>query len=197
MHVKRKAKLFIISAPSGCGKTTLCKKLLQDNLRLSHSISATTRPPRKGEIQGKDYFFVSTEEFRAMIKRKEFLEYEENFGFFYGTPKKFVEGLLEKGKSVLLSIDVKGAMKVARMYPLKSALIFIMPPTLGALKKRLETRMTDPADSISYRLKVAKREIKYKGKYDYIVVNDRLSTAYKKLKSIIIEETKNAGRTHR
>lgn len=197
MHVKRKAKLFIISAPSGCGKTTLCKKLLQDNLRLSHSISATTRPPRKGEIQGKDYFFVSPEEFRAMIKRKEFLEYEENFGFFYGTPKKFVEGLLEKGKSVLLSIDVKGAMKVARMYPLRSALIFIMPPTLGVLKKRLETRMTDPANSISDRLKVAKREIKYKGKYDYIVINDRLSTAYKKLKSIIIEETKNAGRTHR
>ncbi len=197
MHVKHKAKLFIISAPSGCGKTTLCKKLLQENLHLSHSISATTRPPRKGEIQGKDYFFVSPEEFRAMIKRKEFLEYEENFGFFYGTPKKFVEGLLEKGKSVLLSIDVKGAMKVARMYPLKSVLIFIMPPTLGVLKKRLETRMTDPADSISYRLKVAKREIKYKSKYDHIVVNDRLSTAYKKLKNIIIEETKNAGRTHR
>lgn len=192
MHGKRKAKLFIISAPSGCGKTTLCKRLLQDSLRLSHSISATTRPPRKGEVQGKDYFFVSPEEFHAMIKRKEFLEYEENFGFLYGTPKKFVEGLLEKGRSVILSIDVKGAMKVARIYPGKSILIFIMPPTLGVLKKRLEDRMTDPAHSISDRLNVAKREIKYKNKYDYVVVNDRLGTAYKKLKDIIIEETKNA-----
>lgn len=181
-------KLFIVSAPSGCGKTTLCKRLLEDNLNLSHSISATTRPPRKGEIEGKDYFFVSQEEFRAMIKRKEFLEYEENFGYLYGTPKKFVKGLIEKGRSVLLSIDVKGAMKVSRLYPKRKVLIFIMPPTLAALKKRLEARMTDPADSISDRLKIARHEIKYKNKYDYVVVNDSLPAAYKQLKNIIISE---------
>jgi guanylate kinase len=190
MHSKRKGKLFIVSAPSGCGKTTLCKRLLEDKLNLSHSISATTRPPRKGEIEGKDYFFVSPEEFRAMIKRKEFLEHEENFGHLYGTPKKFVEGLLEKGRDLLLSIDVKGAMKVSKRYPKSSILIFIMPPAMSVLKKRLEARMTDPSDSISYRLKIAKREIKCKSKYDYTVVNDSLETAYKKIKDIIKKEIK-------
>jgi len=197
MHSNRRGKLFIISAPSGCGKTTLCKKLLLDKLNLSHSVSVTTRPPREGEIEGTDYFFVSPEEFRAMIKRKEFLEHEKNFGFFYGTPKKYVESLFEKGKNVLLSIDVKGAAKVSKLYPGKSVLIFIMPPAWSALKKRLKSRMTDPMNSISDRLKVARHEIKCKGKYDYAVVNDRLDTAYKKLRNIIIKETLNAGCTDR
>lgn len=190
MHFKRKGKLFIISAPSGCGKTTLCRKLLEGRLNLSHSISVTTRAPRKGEIEGKDYFFISPEEFRAMARRKEFLEYEENFGFLYGTPRKFVEGLLKEGRNVLLSIDVKGAMNVRRIYPKRSVLIFIMPPALSALKKRLESRMTDPARSISSRLKIAKKEIKYKNKYDYVIINDSLTKAYKKLKNIIISESK-------
>jgi guanylate kinase len=133
---------------------------------------------------------VSPEEFRAMARRKELLEHEENFGYQYGTPKKFVLSLLEKGKNVLLSIDVKGAVKVSRLYPDRSVLIFIMPPTLAELKKRLESRMTDEAGAISRRLKVAKREMGYKGKYDYVVVNDSLDAAYKKLKNIIEEETR-------
>lgn len=191
MNLKGMGKLFIVSAPSGCGKTTLCKKLLEDKLNLIHSVSVTTRPPRKDEIEGKDYFFVSPEEFRAMIKRKEFLEYEENFGFLYGTPKKFVEGLLKKGVFVLLSIDVKGASKVRKLFSRRSVLIFIMPPTLEALKKRLESRMTEGARSISDRLKIARNEIKHKSKYDYVVVNDSLDAAYKKLKNIIISESRN------
>jgi guanylate kinase len=190
MGPKRKGKIFIVSAPSGCGKTTLCNKLLRDKLNLKNSISATTRPPRKGETDGKDYFFVSPEEFRAMIKRKELLEHENNFSFLYGTPKKFVLKLLERGKSVLLSIDVKGAMKVKRLYPDRSVLIFIMPPTLSELKKRLESRMTDEASSISSRLKIARREIGYKSKYDHVVVNDSLEAAYKRLKKIILSESK-------
>lgn len=190
MRTKTKSKLFIISAPSGCGKTTLCKKIMEHKLNLSHSISATTRPPRKGEIEGKDYFFVSPEEFRAMVKRGEFLEHEDNFGFLYGTPRKFVENLLKKGKNVLLSIDVKGAAKVSKLYPDRSVLIFIMPPTLAALKKRLESRMTDPAGSISHRLKIARREIKYKGKYDYVIVNDRIDAASRRFKDIIVSESK-------
>jgi len=188
MGSKHEGKIFIVSAPSGCGKTTLCKKLLKDRLNLRYSISATTRPPRKGEIDGKDYFFISPGEFRAMIKRKELLEHERNFGFLYGTPKKLVSGLLEKGKNVLLSIDVKGATKVSRQYPDRSVLIFIMPPTLSELKKRLESRRTDEASSISNRLKIAKREMEYKGKYDYVVVNDSLDAAHKKLKKIIMKE---------
>ncbi len=190
MHSKSEGKLFIISAPSGCGKTTLCRKLLEGRLRLSHSVSITTRSPRKGEIDGKDYFFITPEEFRAMVRKKEFLEYEENFGFLYGTPRKFVEGLLKEGRNVLLSIDVKGAMNVRRIYPKRSVLIFIMPPALPVLKKRLQSRMTDPARSISSRLKIARQEIKYKDKYDHVVINDALTAAYKKLKDIIIAESK-------
>jgi guanylate kinase len=185
---KAEGKIFIISAPSGCGKTTLCKKLLDDKLNLAHSISVTTRPPRKGEKEGADYFFVSPAEFVAMIDKGEFLEYEENFGYLYGTPKKFVEGLLNKGRNVLLSIDVKGAMNVRKLYPKNSVLIFILPPSIEALKKRLESRSSDTAHSILNRLKLSRKEIAHKDRYDYTVVNDRLDTDYNMLKSIITSE---------
>lgn len=190
MTKSKKGKIFVISAPSGCGKTTLCKKLFEDKLNLLHSVSVTTRLPRKGEKDKRDYFFVSKKEFGRMIDRGEFLEHEENFGNFYGTPKKFVERLLKKGRHILLSIDVKGAMNVRRLYPYESVLIFILPPSFEALKRRLESRMADPAHSISNRLKIAKKEIGYKKKYDYVVINDRLNTAYKRLKDIIVTETK-------
>ncbi|MDP3730756.1 MAG: guanylate kinase [Candidatus Omnitrophota bacterium] len=181
-------KIFIVSAPSGCGKTTLCKKLLKDKLKLHQSVSITTRPPRRGEHNGADYFFMSAEEFIRMIDAKELLEYEENFGFLYGTPKKAVEKLLRKGRDVLLSIDVKGAMNVRKNYPRNSVLIFVMPPSMEELKKRLESREADTAKAILNRLKVAKQEIACRDKYDYVVVNDRLGAAYRKLKDIIILE---------
>ncbi len=183
-----KNKIFIVSAPSGCGKTTLCKRLLKDKLKLKQSVSITTRPPRRGERNGADYLFVSAEEFIRMIDAKELLEYEENFGFLYGTPKKAVEEELRKGRSVLLSIDVKGAMSVRKYYPQNSVLIFVMPPSMEDLKKRLESREADTPKAILHRLKVAKQEVSYRDKYDYVVVNDRLSAAYKKLKDIIILE---------
>lgn len=184
-----KGKLFVISAPSGCGKTTLCKKLLKNKLNLAHSVSVTTRPPRKGEREGRDYFFVSPAEFVAMIDNGELLEYEDNFGHLYGTPKKFVESLLNKGRDVLLSIDVKGAMNVRKLYPDSSVLIFIMPPSIKTLKTRLESRSADSASSISNRLKVAKEEIACTKAYDYIIVNDKLETAYNKLKEIVLLKT--------
>ena len=183
-----KSKIFVISAPSGCGKTTLCKKLLKDKFKLRQSVSITTRPPRRGERNGADYFFVSAEEFIRMIDAKELLEYEENFGFLYGTPKRAVEELLQKGRNVLLSIDVKGAMNVRKSYPQNSVLIFVMPPSMEDLKKRLESREADTSKAILNRLKVAKQEVACKDKYDYVVVNDRLDTAYKKLKEIILSE---------
>jgi guanylate kinase len=196
--IESKGKIFIVSAPSGCGKTTLCKKLFKDKLKLNHSVSVTTRPPRRGERNGKDYFFVSAEEFIRMIDAKELLEYEENFGFLYGTPKKAVEGLLQKGKSILLSIDVKGAMNVRKAYPQNSVLIFVMPPSMDELKNRLESRESDTAKAILNRLKVAKQEVACKDRYDHIVVNDRLEAAYKKLKDIIISEgDKNARARNR
>ena len=189
-------KLFIISAPSGCGKTTLCKKLLKDKLGLEHSVSVTTRPPRDNEKSGIDYIFVSSAAFRDMVKRGEFLEYESNFGYFYGTPKRKVEAVLRKGKAIILSIDVKGAMKVKKSLPGDSVLIFILPPSIKALKKRLLARMSDGVEAISTRLNLAKKEMAYKDKYDYALVNDRLDAAYRKLKNIIIAEL-NLNRPHK
>ena len=191
-------KIFVVSAPSGCGKTTLCKKLLKDKLKLCQSISITTRPPRRGERNGADYFFISAEEFIRIIDAGELLEYEENFGFLYGTPKKAVEDLLQKGRNVLLSIDVKGAMNVRKSYPQNSVLIFVMPPSMEELKKRLESREADTAKAILNRLKVAKQEVACKDNYDYVVINDRLDTAYKKLREIILlEGESDAGTRNR
>jgi guanylate kinase len=187
--IKPDSKIFIVSAPSGCGKTTLCRKLLKDkSLKLYQSVSATTRHPRKGERNGTDYLFMSAEEFIRMIDSKELLEYEENFGFLYGTPKKLVEELLRKGRNILLSIDVKGAMSVRKNYPRNTVLIFIMPPSMEELKKRLETREADTTKAILSRLKIAKQEIAERDKYDYVIVNDSLSAAYKALKNIITLE---------
>ncbi len=187
------AKLFVVSAPSGSGKTTLCGKLLRDGIPLKQSVSATTRPPREGEKEGSDYHFVSEKYFRGAIKKNGFLEYEENFGHFYGTPKKFVEDCLKKDEDVLLSIDVKGAMKVKKAYPGQSVLIFILPPSLDALKDRLKLRRSEDSDAMAARLKLAKKEMSYRTKYDYTVVNGRLDTAYKKLKKIVLSEIKSTG----
>jgi len=183
-------KIFIVSAPSGGGKTTLCRKLLASDPALADSISMTTRPPRPGEENGVDYIFTGDRHFRREISRGGFLEYEENFGYLYGTPKDFVEKNLNKGRSVLLNIDVKGAMKVRRAYPDRSVLIFILPPSLAELKRRLSLRRSDSPEVIAGRLKFARKEISYKSKYDYRIVNDNLEKAYKSFKKIISKETK-------
>lgn len=180
-----KAKIFVVSAPSGCGKTTLCDKLLGDGLGLANSISMTTRKPRPGEKNGVDYIFVSRKRFLAMERKGAFLEHEENFGNLYGTPTAFVEKNLSDGVPVLLSIDVKGAMKVRRSYPDNSVLIFILPPSMKALKERLAKRRSDPPDAVRRRLALAKKEIAYSGKYDHKIVNDKLDKAYRALKKIV------------
>lgn len=190
---KRKAgrkagKLFVISAPSGCGKTTLCNKLLEERLGLVDSVSMTTRPPRAGEREGVDYNFVSRKRFEDMVKSGKFLEYEDNFGHLYGTPRKAVADNLKKGKNVLLSIDVKGAMKVRKVYGKKSVLVFILPPSLQALKARLQSRMSDAREAIATRLNTARKEMSYKKRYDYRVVNDKLAAAYRRLKKIVVAE---------
>lgn len=184
-----RTKIFVISAPSGCGKTTLCRRLLGDELGLTGSVSVTTRRPRPGEKNGQDYRFVSEKRFRSMAKSGKFLEYEENFGHLYGTPKKFISDNLKKGKNVLLSIDVKGAMKVRRAYGSRGVLIFLLPPSIAALKRRLVSRMSDHPEAIARRLANARRELSYKKRYDYRVINDRLDRAYKRLKSIVRAET--------
>jgi len=185
-----KAKLFVVSAPSGCGKTTLCNKLLDDGLGLANSVSMTTRKPRPGEKKGIDYIFVSRRRFLNMIKRNAFLEHEENFGNLYGTPKRFVEDNLSKGINVLLNIDVKGAEKVKRSYKADSVLIFILPPSIRALKTRLHLRKSDSPEEVDRRLSIARKEMAYKNRYDYKVVNDKLDDAYKAIKKIVLKEVK-------
>ena len=183
------AKIFVVSAPSGCGKTTLCNRLLADDLGLTDSISMTTRSPRPGEEDGVDYHFVSRRKFRTMVRTGGFLEYEENFGNSYGTPRKFITDNIGQGKSVLLNIDVKGAMKIKKAFPHKSVLIFLLPPSVAELKKRLRLRRSDTAEVINERLRLAKKELAYKSRYDHRVVNDDLDKAYRRLRRIVAANT--------
>jgi len=184
----KKGKIFIISAPSGCGKTTLGRQLLRSGAGLTESVSMTTRPRRGAEREGGDYYFVTKKRFQEGIRRGRFLEWTRTYGWYYGTPKAFVNALLKKGKGVLLNIDVKGAMNVKRRYP-GSVLIFIAPPSLKALKQRLIERNLDDKKEIKKRLTAARNEMSYLSRYDYCVVNDRIEDAAEKLKAIVIANT--------
>jgi len=180
-------KLFIISAPSGSGKTTLCDMLLKRLPRITRSVSFTTRPPRPREKNGRDYLFVTRDEFERQKKGGNLLEWARNFGYDYGTPKDRVLKLLARGRDVILAIDVKGAMKVKRIFP-KAALIFITPPSMAELEKRLRKRKTDGSWEISKRIRIAKKELSYLPKYTYNVVNDDLKKAAEALVAIIKAE---------
>jgi guanylate kinase len=184
---KREGRLFVISAPSGSGKTTLCERLIKKVPGIIRSVSLTTRQPRKGEVNGRDYIFVTKEEFDRQKRVKGLLEWARNFGYYYGTPKAKVLKLLANGTDVVLAIDVKGAMKVKRLYS-KGVFIFILPPSMAELKNRLRKRKTDDSLEISKRMRIAKRELLYLSKYTYAVVNDNLKEATEKLKAIIIAE---------
>jgi guanylate kinase len=153
----------------------------------------TTRAPRPGERRGADYRFVSRSRFLEMVKKNAFLEYEENFGNLYGTPAKFVKTSLAKGRPVLLSIDVKGAMKIRRYYPENSVLIFILPPSIRTLKTRLNLRKSDLPEAVNRRLALAKKEMAYSRRYDYRIINDKLDDAYRTLKKIVLKELEDTG----
>ena len=161
----RKSRIFIISAPSGSGKTTICNRVVERVENLIESISLTTRRPRSGEEHAKDYHYVSPEEFKEEIKKENLLEWEENFGYFYGTPKDLVVNNLKEGKDVLLSIDVKGAKKVKNII-LETTLIFIKPPSFEELSRRLKTRNTDNEKEIETRLNLAEKEIEASKDYE-------------------------------
>ena len=185
----KNGRIFVISAPSGSGKTTICKKVLKKAKNLTPSVSVTTRRPRKNEKDKRDYYYVSRRSFKEKIKKGSLLEWEENFGYFYGTPKHFVMAELKKGRNLLLSIDVKGAMQVKKKFP-ESILIFIKPPSFKELSRRLTSRNTDKPREIAKRLKIAKAELKFMPKYNYVVTNDRLENAILKVVSIIKHESK-------
>lgn len=180
-----KGLIFVISAPSGTGKTTLCNELLSSELGLVRSVSLTTRLPRKGERDSEDYFFVSKEDFQERRKKGELLEWTSVLGKLYGTPRWFVEKSIDRGKDVLLSIDVRGALEAKRFYP-QAILIFILPPSLKTLETRLKKRSTEKNSQIAKRIRLAKRELSFVEHYDYVVVNDNLEKAVDRLRSIII-----------
>lgn len=184
MSNKAKGRIIVISAASGSGKTTLCKRLLKESKGLVVSKSFTTRPLRRGEKSNRDYIFVTKKEFLAARKNNRFLEWANVFGNYYGTPVDFVNKKTAIGKSVLLVIDVKGAFKVKKAVP-EAVLIFILPPSMAELERRLRQRKSDGVKQIAFRLKIAKKEIAASGKYDYAVVNDEIEKAVKKLKDII------------
>ncbi len=185
-----KGKVFILSGPSGSGKTTLYQKLLHDkkfkNI-LKRSVSVTTRNPRVGEKDGRDYFFISKKQFLAKKKKGDFLESMKVFDHYYGTPKKYVENLLKKGKSVLLAIDVKGAKVVFKKMP-QAVGIFVKTPSLKELKKRLALRGTENKKIFNLRFKTAVKELRESKHYRYCIVNDNLAKCYQNLRSIIISE---------
>jgi len=185
-----KANLYIISGPSGSGKTTLCNKLLKlDTLKdkLAKSVSVTTRPLRGNEKHRKDYAFVTKKEFLKRKRRGAFLESQTVFGYLYGTPKSFVKNALKKKRNVLLAIDVKGALVVKRLFP-RAVTIFILPPSLQILQKRLTDRLTEGKKGLYKRLALAKKEMSYLKHYDYVVINDDLKKAIRKLEAILIAE---------
>ncbi len=182
-----KGKIFIISGPSGSGKTTLYKKLLESNKDLIKTISVTTRLPREGEQHGREYFFVSPKMFQHKKRAGHFLESQQVFNNYYGTPKKNVYDLLRQGKNVLMCIDVKGAEVVWHKFP-KAIKIFIKPPSTAILKKRLVSRGSENNEDLELRIKTACEELKKAKLYDYVIVNDSLNHAYQKLETVVNKE---------
>ncbi|MEF3254510.1 MAG: guanylate kinase [Deferribacterales bacterium] len=185
--MNKRGKLFVISAPSGAGKTTLCTKLMEcyDNIR--YSISFTTREPRFDEIDGKDYYFIDKDRFQKMIENDEFIEWALVHGNYYGTSKKLIMDYIKSGKDVLLDIDPQGARQLKNKLNY-GIYIFIIAPSMRDLKSRLINRRTESMDKIELRLQNAKKEIAYFKEYDYIIVNKDINSSYKELESIYIAE---------
>lgn len=183
---KHAGKLFILSGPSGAGKGTICKALLAET-DLELSVSMTTRNPRAGETEGESYYFVSKEEFLRKIDASGFLEYAEVYGNFYGTPKQPVIDKLSAGTDVILEIDMQGALKVKENYP-DGVFIFILPPSMSELRKRLTGRGTETAEAIEMRLGETLKELSYIDKYDYCVVNGQLEEAVARVKAVVTAE---------
>lgn len=183
--MKRKGILIVVSGFSGAGKGTLMKQLVRTYENYALSVSMTTRSPRPGEEEGKEYFFVSREEFEKKIEQDGLVEYALYCDNYYGTPREYVERQLEKGRDVILEIEIQGALKIKKKFP-SAVLMFVIPPSIGELKKRLEGRGTESPEVISKRLKRAAEEAEGIEQYDYIVINDKLEECVLKMHTLIL-----------
>ena len=190
MNVENKGMMFILSSPSGAGKTTLTKKIAEENSNFKISISHTTRTPRPNEENGKDYYFVSNEEFNDLIKKESFFEHAKIFENLYGTLKKPVIKFINEGKDVLFDIDWQGTQQIKKNKNLNLVTFFILPPNLDVLKKRLLNRHEGQEKLIKERMNKFNEEVSHWKEYDYIVINDELDKCYKQLLDIIISEKK-------
>ena len=188
-----KGILFVVSAPAGCGKDTILEKALVKEINLCYSVSATTRAMRAGETEGISYYFKTREEFEKMIADGDLLEHTEYCGNYYGTPKQTVLETLELGQNVVLKIEIEGAENVKKLMP-EAVLVFILPPSMQELNRRLHKRGTEDEETIAKRLKQAEKEISFAENYDYVIVNDDLDKAVQDLVSIVDAESL---KTHR
>ena len=192
-HTDTQGLLMVISAPSGAGKTTLCKRLLAEFSDLRFSVSCTTRPARKGEKDGRDYHFISVEDFTRRQANSEFVEWEEIYGHLYGTLKRDIEDIITRGHDVILDVDTKGARNVKEQYPW-GIFVFIMPPSVEVLKERLKKRGSETDDIIKVRFDKAMEEIRANEWYDYVVFNDMVHDSVNIMRSVYIAEKNRRSR---
>lgn len=191
-NLDKKTLLVVLSSPSGGGKTSICREAVKSIKNCAYSISVTTRAPRKNEVIGKDYFFVTEKKFKEMIRKKQFAEWARVFGKYYGTLKKYIERAFNKKLTLFFTLDPQGALALKKKYP-AAILIYILPPSLSELKRRLQKRKTDSAAIIKKRLKEALKEISFWDKYDYVIVNRNLRKSVEIVGNIIQAE-KNKSR---
>jgi guanylate kinase len=187
-HFKRRGILFVVSSPSGAGKSTISRRLLEGDKELTMSVSATTRAPRPGEVDGKDYHFVALDQFREMVAGHEFLEWAHVFGNRYGTPRAAVEEALASGRDVLFDIDWQGAQQLYQRAGGDVVRVFIFPPLMAELERRLRARATDSEEVIEGRMSRAAAEISHWDGYDYVLVNDDVDRCYEDVKTILAAE---------
>ncbi|WP_010298533.1 guanylate kinase [Candidatus Odyssella thessalonicensis] len=188
VNIPRRGFMLCLSSPSGAGKTSICGRVLQLDSNTTLSISVTTRPMRPGEVNGKDYFFVSTDDYKEMVANGDLLEHATVFGNGYGTPKKFVFDSLEAGKDVLFDIDWQGTQQLSHIARADLVSVFILPPTVEALEQRLRSRAQDPDNVIRSRMAEAAQELSHWPEYNYVIVNDCLDNSVAQVQAIITAE---------